>query len=100
MRSVEAEELTGASGYAAGVPSSEPVMALGEPELDSGLLPRDHPRWVRDAIAISKAARDLVTRLRPIVTIVMSIWDHPLRYIAVSGRRVGIDASGSYRIEV
>ena len=100
LRGVEADERTGALGAAALTRASEPaVTALAETDLDAGQLPNDHPRWVRDAVAISRAARDLVARLRPIVIGVLTIWDHGVRCIAVGGRRVGVDASGSYRIE-
>ena len=100
LRRVEADDPATVAGYAAGALPAEPVVAaVSETEFDAGLLPRDHPRWVLDAVAISKAARDAVARLRPVVVLVMSMWDHPLRCVAVAGRRLGIDASGSYRIE-
>lgn len=100
MLRVEAEELSGALGAASASRACEPVVAaLGEADLDAGQLPNDHPQWVRDAVAISRAARDLVARLKPIVISVLTIWDHGMRCIAVGGRRVGVDASGSYRIE-
>ncbi|HEY1977540.1 MAG TPA: hypothetical protein VGG89_13375 [Candidatus Baltobacteraceae bacterium] len=100
LRSVEADERASALGAATVTRASEPaVTALAEANLDDNQLPNDHPRWVRDAVAISRAARDLVARLRPIVIGVLTIWDHGVRCIAIGGRRVGVDASGSYRIE-
>jgi NADPH-dependent glutamate synthase beta subunit-like oxidoreductase len=100
LRRVEAEELTNSLGAVSPARSSEPVVAaLAETDLDAGQLPHDHPQWVRDAVAVSRAARDLVARLRPIVVRVMTFWDHGMRCIVVGGRRVGVDASGSYRIE-
>jgi hypothetical protein len=78
-------------------PAVAPVADAG---VHTGLLPQDHPRWVSDAVAISKAARELVAKLRPVLVAVRSFWDHRLRCIAVAGRRVGVDASGSYRIEL
>ncbi len=79
----------------------EPVLAaVNEAEDAASFLPQDHPRWVSDAIAISKAARQLVAKLRPVLVVVRSTWDHRLRCIAIAGRRVGIDASGSYRLEM
>jgi hypothetical protein len=100
LRRIEAEELGCALPPAAGMRPSEPVVtAVAEADLDAGQLPHDHPHWVRDAVAVSRAARDLVARLRPIVVKVLTFWDHGVRCIAVGGRRVGVDASGSYRIE-
>lgn len=100
LRGVEAEDLSNALGAATATRASAPVVAaLGEADLDSNQLPNDHPQWVRDAVAISRAARDLVARLRPVVIRVLTFWDHGVRCIAVAGRRVGIDASGSYKIE-
>ena len=100
LRRVEAEEPSSAIGATVAARASEPVVpALAEADVDAGQLPNDHPPWVRDAVAISRAARDLVARLTPIVVRVLTIWDHAVRCIAVAGHRVGIDASGSYRIE-
>jgi len=90
----------GAFGYSAGVPASEPVVpAVAESDAHAGVLSHDRPRWPPDAIAISKAARELVSRLRPVVIAVKSFWDHRLRCIAIGGRRVSVDVSGSYRLE-
>jgi hypothetical protein len=77
-----------------------PIAPVAETDLYPGLLPQDHPRWVSDAVAISKAARELVAKLRPVLVAVRSFWDHRLRCIAIAGRRIGIDVSGSYRIEL
>ncbi len=100
LRGVEVDERANAIGAATATHAAEPVVAaLGEADLDGGQLPNDHPQWVRDAVAISRAARDLVARLKPIAMRVLTFWDHGMRCIAIGGRRVGIDASGSYRIE-
>ena len=62
-------------------------------------LPHDHPRWVRDA------DRDFQSRSRTGYPVhaggrsVVSLWDHRLRCIVVGGRRVQVDASGSYRAD-
>ena len=98
LRRIEFDEPHGA--IAAGVPAAESPEPVGDPDLESGLLPDDHPRWVNDAVAISKAARELLKRIRPVFVAVRSFWDHRLRCIAVGGRRLSIDASGSYRIEL
>jgi hypothetical protein len=100
LRSVDAEEVSTSIGAAVAARASEPVVAaLGEADLDAGQLPNDHPQWVRDAVAVSRVARDLLARLQPIVIRVLTFWDHGVRCIAVGGRRVGVDASGSYRVE-
>ncbi len=74
------------------------VAPVAEPEFESQ-LPRDHPAWPKDGASISQRARAALARLRPVVMRVLSFWDHRLRSIAVAGRRVGIDISGSYRLE-
>ena len=61
-------------------------------------LPRDHPNWQRDALAVSARARAIVARLRPITVRVLTFWDHVVRTIAVRGRRLEVDPSGCYRI--
>jgi hypothetical protein len=83
-----------------GARASEPVVAaVGEADLESTGLPHDHPRWVRDAIALSQRARRLLENLSPAVIAVFSLWDHRLRSIIVAGHRLRVDASGSYRAD-
>ena len=79
-----------------------PANAVGEP-FDSGheivsSLPRDHPAWQRDVLAVSARARTLLGRLRPVTVRVLTFWDHVLRGIVVGGRRIEVDPSGSYRM--
>jgi len=77
-----------------------PVLPLiSEDELETPPLPRDHPRWVRDAVALSARARSILVKLRPIIVRVMTFWDHHSRSIAVGSRRLNVDSSGSYRID-
>jgi hypothetical protein len=77
-----------------------PVLALlPDDELETPPLPREHPKWVRDALAVSQRARRLIARLRPVIMHVLTFWDHHVRSIAVGGRRLSIDVSGSYRME-
>jgi hypothetical protein len=84
-----------------GVLQPNPVVtAVTDADTDTGLLPGDHPRWVSDAVAVSKAAREIAVKLRPVLIAVRSFWDHRLHRIVIAGRRVGIDASGSYRLEI
>ena len=69
-----------------------------EEELDAPQLPRDHPKWVRDAVAVSQRARQLLATLRPIVIRVLTFWDHRIRALTIGGRNIEIDPSGSYRL--
>ncbi|MGH7708307.1 MAG: hypothetical protein ACREM8_14150 [Vulcanimicrobiaceae bacterium] len=63
-------------------------------------LPTDHPAWSQDAIAISRRARALFAKLKPVAVRVLTFWDHHVRSIAIgSGRRLSVDASGSYRLD-
>ncbi|MFY9718915.1 MAG: hypothetical protein WAK16_04660 [Candidatus Cybelea sp.] len=99
MRRIEFEEPQ--SALAAGLETgrSEAIVpAVAEAELETALLPHDHPRWVRDAVAVSQRARDLIAKLRPVVIAVLSFWDHRIRSIVVANRRVQVDASGCYRV--
>ena len=75
------------------------VPAIGDADFESALLPRDHPKWNRDALTISARARELIERLRPVVVLVLTFWDHRIRRISIGNTRLGIDASGSYRAE-
>jgi hypothetical protein len=65
-------------------------------ELETPSLLREHPRWVKDALAISQRARRLFTGLRPSAIVVFGFWDHATRGITVAGRGLGVDSSGSY----
>ncbi|HTD36190.1 MAG TPA: hypothetical protein VK669_01655 [Candidatus Limnocylindrales bacterium] len=82
--------------------SVAPANAVGE-QFEPGhegmsSLPRDHPAWQRDVLAVSARARELLARLRPVTVRVLTFWDHVLRAIVVGGRRVEVDPSGSYRM--
>lgn len=68
-------------------------------ELETSLLPQDHPPWVRDALSVSNRAKDVIARLKPIAVRVLTYWDHRIRNIFVGGARVSIDPSGCYRSE-
>lgn len=72
---------------------------LPEDELETPPLPREHPRWVKDALAVSQRARQLITRLKPVIIRVLTFWDHHVRGIAIGGRELTVDVSGSYRVE-
>jgi hypothetical protein len=78
---------------------AEPIVpAVAQSDLESSSLPPDHPRWVKDAVAVSQRARDLIAQLKPIALRVLGFWDHRVRSILVGDRRVHVDPSGSYRI--
>lgn len=74
------------------------VPAVAEAELETALLPQDHPRWVKDAVAVSQRARELIVKLRPVIIHVLSFWDHRIRSIMVGNRCVAVDPSGCYRV--
>jgi hypothetical protein len=74
------------------------VAAAADVDLGSGSLPQEHPRWVKDSLAVSQRARQLIARLRPIAIRILTFWDHRNRYATVAGLTVRIDPSGSYRI--
>lgn len=77
-----------------------PVLALlPDDELETPPLPREHPKWTKDALAVSQRARQIIARLRPVIVRVLTFWDHHVRSIAVGTRRLSIDVSGSYRID-
>ncbi len=60
-------------------------------------LPRDHPAWQRDVLAVSARVRAIVARMRPVALRVLTFWDHTVRRAIVGGRAVEIDPSGCYR---
>ena len=77
-----------------------PILPLvPEDELETPPLPREHPKWVKDAVAVSQRARQFIARLKPIAVRVFSFWDHQARSIGIGARRLSVDFSGSYRLE-
>jgi len=97
-------ELAAASGSAAGstaalaLPPPLPIALDADVEIGNQ-LPADHPPWSKDTLSLSARARALLSRMRPVVIKVLTFWDHRLRSIFVGGRKVSVDASGSYRLE-
>jgi len=75
------------------------VPAIGESEAETSLLPRDHPKWARDAVTVSQRAREIIARLRPIAIKILTFWDHRSRIAFIGGQRVSVDPSGSYRLD-
>ena len=100
LRRIELDEPNAALPLQIGANRSEAVApVVADAELDTGLLPNDQPRWVKDAVAVSQRAREIVARLRPTAVHVLSFWDHRIRAIVIGGRRVAVDASGCYRTD-
>ncbi|HEY5341845.1 MAG TPA: hypothetical protein VIK27_12520 [Candidatus Aquilonibacter sp.] len=101
LRRVDADDRPqpAASSRPAPIESESVVPATPESAFDTSLLPRDHPPWSKDAVTISQRARELIARLRPAVVAVLTFWDHRVRGAFVSGNRISIDPSGSYRVE-
>jgi hypothetical protein len=98
LRRIEADERANDARHAPAVEQSDPIVpALPESDFDAFRLPPEHPSWVRDAIALSSRARELVAKLKPAIVAVLCVWDHRFRSIVVAGRRLHVDASGSYR---
>jgi hypothetical protein len=97
---------SGGLPIAPGVPSAElasvtPAAAIGlDPDAEMGNnLPGDHPAWSKDVLSLSARFRVLIAQIKPVVIRVLTFWDHRVRSIMVCGRRLGVDASGCYRME-
>jgi len=100
LRRIELEETAASLPLQIGASRSEAIVpAVADAELETGLLPHDQPRWVKDAVAVSQRAREIIAKLRPVAVHVLGFWDHRIRSIVVGERRVAVDASGCYRIE-
>ena len=61
-------------------------------------LPRDHPAWQRDVLAVSSRVRSLLVGLEPVVVRVLGFWDHVVRGISIGPRHLEVDPSGCYRL--
>ncbi len=100
LRRLELEEAGAALPLQIGASRSEAIVpVVPEAELETALLPQDRPRWVKDAVAVSQRAREIIARLRPAAVRVLCFWDHRIRAIVVGDRRVQVDASGCYRAD-
>ena len=101
LRRVDGDEqrLHANAPHATAIPTEQMVAAIDESETENTLLPRDHPKWARDAVTLSTRAREMIARLRPVVVKMLTFWDHRVRSALVAGNRVCIDPSGSYRLE-
>jgi hypothetical protein len=100
LRRIELEETSATVPSQVGPSRSEAVVpVVADAELETALLPHDQPRWVKDAVAVSQRAREIIAKLRPAAVNVLSFWDHRIRAIVVGDRHVQIDASGCYRAD-
>lgn len=61
-------------------------------------IPRDHPAWQRDVLAVSARVRAVIPHLGLIAVRVLTFWDHVVRSARVGGRTIEIDPSGCYRV--
>ena len=89
-----------AAGAALALPFATPVGNVDPDDRwgNGPALPADHPAWARDALSISQRARALLARIKPVVVRVIAFWEHRVKSIAIGGRTLSIDASGSYRV--
>ncbi len=100
LRRIEGEDRSAAMLGAHGSVHAEPIVtAIPEAELETPLLPHDHPKWVKDALTVSIRAREAIARLRPVIVKILTFWDHRVRSIVIGDVRISIDPSGSYRRE-
>lgn len=100
LRRVELDDSNATLSVQIGTTASEAVTpVLADGELETPLSPHDRPRWVRDAIAVSQRAREIIARVRPVAVRVLSFWDHRMRAIVVGECCVRVDASGCYRVD-
>jgi len=98
MRRVEREGLERSPERTYNDPLAAIAPHVAEIELETPPFSPDRPEWTRDALTLSRRAREYIERLRPIALKVLTFWDHVARSIAVDGARIAIDASGSYRL--
>jgi len=80
------------------IAAEQAILPIAEADAEQSLLPRDHPKWARDAVTLSQRAREIIAALRPVALKVLTFWDHRVRSVFIGGRRVSIDPSGSYRL--
>jgi hypothetical protein len=100
LRRIDLEETSASLPLQVGASRSEAIVpVVAEAELETALQPHDQPRWVKDAVAVSQRAREIIASLRPAAVRVLCYWDHRFRSTVVAGRCVQVDPSGCYRTE-
>jgi hypothetical protein len=90
------------------VPTAPPLAVAGAPAEAVHLaaidlegphsLPRDHPAWQRDVLAVSSRVRAVLAGLQPVVVRVLGFWDHLVRAVSIGDRYLEVDPSGCYRL--
>ncbi|HUY11377.1 MAG TPA: hypothetical protein VMV73_03855 [Candidatus Dormibacteraeota bacterium] len=98
MRRLERESIARRIDLEHADPLSSIAPHLAEIELEAPTSLQDRPAWARDAVTISRRARELLARARPIFVRVLTFWDHLKRSVNVGDQRLAIDASGSYKL--
>jgi len=73
---------------------------IPDDEFETPPLPREHPKWIKDGLAISQRAKQLLEGVKRAPLCVLRFWDHAVRSLTIHDRRVSIDSSGSYRMDV
>ena len=87
-------------GYLAPLPAASTIAALvPDDEFETPPLPREHRKWVKDGLLVSQRAKLLLERIKPVVVRVLGFWDLSVRSVVVTGVRVAVDSSGSYKID-
>ena len=100
LRRIEGEERAPSLLDALGLTRSGPIVsAVADVEMETALLPHDHPKWVKDALIVSQRARELLVRIKPVVVQILTFWDHRICSIVVGDRNLNVDPSGSYRVD-
>ncbi|MGP6156373.1 MAG: hypothetical protein ACLPYS_02375 [Vulcanimicrobiaceae bacterium] len=88
-----------AGELATGLIPAPPPVAFDPDDMLGHALPSDHPAWMKDTLSLSQRARQLFSRLKPVVITVVRFWDHHVRSIVVGGQKLSVDTSGCYRLD-
>lgn len=97
VRRLGGETVTGLAGSAEAAALSAEV---GELDASGAIvLPRDHPKWMRDRFTITAATKAWLGRIKPIVIRVFSFWDHRVHRLTTEDGTIEVDVSGSYRCD-
>lgn len=73
---------------------------IPDDEFETAPLPREHPKWIKDGLVVSQRAKQLIERVKPVTLRALRFWDHAVRSLTILDRRVSVDSSGSYRMDV
>lgn len=95
-----------AAGSRANAPPESTSLATGPvhavlPDLESDpldALPRDHPAWQRDMLAVSARMRAMLATLRPVAVRVLTFWDHARSTLRLGTHTLDVDLAGCYRL--